>query len=100
AIHGDSECIQPQVTSPPVQPRTLSKRGAAAAVLYTAIAVFALVSLFSGAGFGVAAAGVLAAVYAWYLWRGGSVVIVPLPLFIWLPLAALGFLVRRLRRGS
>jgi cytochrome c biogenesis protein CcdA len=74
---------------------TGSAKRIAAAVLWTLIAVGGLSAMFSGQGLGVGAVGIASGLYAVYLWRGGTVVIILLPVWIWAPLAAIGALKRR-----
>jgi hypothetical protein len=66
-----------------------------AASFWCLIALGGVVSTASGKGIGPLVVGLLAAAYAVYLWRGGTIVIVLLPMWIWLPLAGLGALFRR-----
>ncbi|MBM7790445.1 hypothetical protein [Tenggerimyces flavus] len=70
-----------------------------AAILWSFLAGTGVVMMFSGEGLQYGALGALFGLYAVYLWRGGTFVIVLLPMWIWAPLAAIGA-VRRLARRS
>ena len=61
----------------------------AAGGFYALLAVGALGMLLNGSGsIGTFVVGALCAAYAWYLFKGGTVVVMLLPVWLWLPLMA------------
>lgn len=71
-----------------------------AAILWSVMAVTGVWMMFSGEGLGYGALGALFGLYAVYLWRGGTVVFILLPMWLWAPLATIGAIRRLRRRGS
>jgi hypothetical protein len=79
--------------SPRPDGRAEGKRTVAAA-FYSILAVLVLYHGIQG-DFGGTLLGLALAAYAVYLWRGGRVVFLILPIWVWLPLAGLRLLGRR-----
>ncbi len=74
-------------------------KGIVAALFWSVVAVGGVGMMFGGEGLAYGALGAAAGLYSVYLWRGGTVVFVLLPMWLWAPIAAIG-LVKKLRRRA
>ncbi len=100
SVTDDISPAKPLPPAPPAAPmpprpgdRAEGKRVVAAA-FYSILAVLVLYHGIQG-DVGGTLVGLALGAYAVYLWRGGRVVILILPVWLWLPLAGLRFLRRR-----